>query len=136
MNNWIATFNFNLECLQNKRIWITWNELEYVRIAMERTKSYIHFIRVILLFYEKNKPFFSGWQLFVVKKYLGIRDDFSILWALLSAENNCWFGLSLEKGGHFIILYGGIFQSLICCITLEAMEYCFKMSIILWYKPH
>lgn len=60
---------------------------------MERTKNYIHFIRVILLFYEENKPFFSGWQLFVVKKYLGIRDDFSILWAFLSAENNCWFGL-------------------------------------------
>lgn len=56
---------------------------------IERTRNYIDFIRVIILFYEKNKLFYSGWQLFAVKKYLGIIDHFSILWVFLSAENNC-----------------------------------------------
>lgn len=102
LNNWIATFNFNLECSQNKKFEL--NELGHLRAVMEITKNYIDFIRVIILFYEKNKPFCSGWQLFVVKKYLEIIDRFLILWALFSAENNYWFGLSLEKEVEIISL--------------------------------
>lgn len=48
-------------------------------MVMGKTKNCIHFIIMIILFYDKNKPFSSGWQLFVVKKYFGIIGDFSIL---------------------------------------------------------
>lgn len=56
LNNAIATFNFNLVCSQNK-IFELANELGHLRTVMERTKNYIHFIRVIILFYEKTSHF-------------------------------------------------------------------------------